>query len=114
MVREDSQIDFFLEKRPLDASLRPPSDTWKSLKIDFSPIEIENSSFDMLSVAEVTTTNRVRENGPILDSRPAKTCHTRTAAPTKFQLYLPGEGYFWQRLEVSRKKRTVAQCKGIF
>ena len=49
MPREDSQIDFFPKKRPLDVSLRPPPKKCQYLKIpeiDFFP----NIWFDMLLV----------------------------------------------------------------
>ena len=45
----------------------------------------------MLSVvwAEVRDREPVHEDGPILNSRPAKTCNAWAAPPTKYQLYFP-------------------------
>ena len=66
---------FFPKKCPLDVSLRPPPKKRQYLKIpeiDFFP----NIRFDMLSgCPRSATANRVLEDGPILGSRPAKTCH---------------------------------------
>ena len=67
---------FFPEKRPLDVSLRhpPPPEKRQYLKIpDIDFFQTLGSTCFRLS--EVHDHDRVREDGPTLDSRPAKTYH---------------------------------------
>ena len=79
---------FFPKKCPSDVSLRPPLEKRQYLKIpEIDFFQILGSICFRLS--KVRNANRVLEDGPILGSRPAKTCHAWASPRMKYQLYLP-------------------------